>query len=126
MIEGLAEADAGIDDDVLPFHSGGNSKVNLSRQKILHLSKHVIIARFCLHCLRCPLHMHDYNRNSLCSDKDRHLGVEPQRADVVDDVSTLTQCCLGNLRFVSINGDGYVYVLAESLYDGQNPLQFFR
>ena len=124
VIEGLAEADAGIDDDILPFHSGLNGKVNLSCQEILHLLKHIIIARFCLHCLRCSLHVHEYDRNFFCGNKHRHLRIEPQRADVVDDVGTLTQCRPGNLRFVGINGDGYVYGPAESLDDGQNPLQF--
>ncbi len=80
---GLAEAEAGIDDNALRRDARGHARIHPRGKGIVNIIDDIRVARIVLHVARLPLHVHhDHGHIRLRDDGDR-VRVVGQRAHIV-------------------------------------------
>jgi hypothetical protein len=71
-----------------------------------HLGDDVVIARVVLHRPRFAEHVHEAEVSVAVGDHPGHIGVAPERGDVVDHHRPLLERPAGNRRLRRVDGDG--------------------
>ena len=106
MIKSFAEADPGIENDSVFFNAGRFATPYGTFEKIDYFPYQIIIRRVKLHALGGSLHVHQYHGNIGFGRHCGHMGVQPQRTDIVNYGSPGIQCFQSHLRLVGIDADG--------------------
>ena len=106
LVGGLAEADPGIEADVLL----GDPRCHRDRQPILekprHLADDVVVARLDLHRARLALHVHEADVRAGIGDHAGERRVGPQRGDVVDERDAELERPARDLGLRGVDRDG--------------------
>ncbi len=82
MLERLAEADAGVEDDVPLIHACSHGALRSVGEKVPDLSYHVFVKRISLHTLGLAQHVHEHDWATPLGHEAGHLRVAQSR-DVV-------------------------------------------
>ena len=85
VVDGLAEADAGIEPDSLARDAVRDRMLEALGEKRADVGDDVAVARIALHRARLAEHVHEADVAAALGDERRHPGVAAQRGHVVDE-----------------------------------------
>ena len=126
VLEGFAEADAGVDDDGVPLNTRLQCGFDLLLQVVVDVGDDIGIGRFLLHGLGGALHVHEDDAGAMLGGERCHGGIVTEGGDIVDDVGAGVEGGFGYGGFGGIDGDELVGVfLAEGFDDGLGALYLF-
>ena len=99
VLEGLAEADSGVEPDPLLGDPGGDRRLGPLGEEGADLVDDVVVDGVALHRPRVAEHVHEDQAGAALGDQRADLGVGAQRGDVVDDRRPGPERRLGDRRF---------------------------
>ena len=102
---GLAEADAGVDDDLAPGDTGRLGRGDVGRQRVEHVEARILVAGLALHRLGRALHVGEHDPGAVPGDDRAGAGVVAKRADVVHDSGAGVEGGLHHPRPAGIDRD---------------------
>src|SRR5882724_12228954 len=123
--EALAEADAGVEDDLrfrdtgFERHSDGTAK---ALQDVLH---HVPCEWPFLHRARLASHVHQDQRDAMTCGDFGNARIAFQSGDVIDDFRAGVERGLRDLGLLRVNGDGDFQKSAQAAEHGEESSPFF-
>ena len=106
VLERLAEADAGVEQDLCLAHAGGKRRRHALLEEDDDLADHVVVAGIDLHRPRLAEHVHETHRTAALGYERRHVGVAAQRRDVVDDGGAGVERGASHGGLGRVDGDG--------------------
>ena len=118
MLDGLAEADAGVEADVLLGDPRLDGEGEPLLEEGLHLGDDVLVARVVLHRPRLAEHVHEAEVGVAVRDDTGELRVAAQRRHVVDHAGAELERAPRHLRLRGVHGQRDV---REALSDGLDP-----
>lgn len=122
MIDGLAEADAGIKHDPLARHARGERHVHPFGEERAHVIDDVVVVRVVLHRPRLTTHVHETHVAPAVGHERRHVGVA-QSGDVVDERRARVERRLGHDGLHRVHGHARPG-RRESLHDRHDAAAF--
>ena len=120
---------------VLPKPMPGSSRICSSRtpcdegegqaflQELEDLQDDILVARFLLHGLGLPLHVHEADGAACLGDDVRHVGVAAQGRDVIDDRRAGGQGAARHFRLRRVHADRHADALGQGLDHGHHAAQ---
>jgi len=107
VLDVLAEAEAGVDDDLRPIDAGRDRRGDPRLQPVVNLEQNgAIVARVVLHRRRIALVMHQHDRAARRRDDLDRARIPGQRRHVVDEARASGQRRLHHLRLSGVDRDG--------------------
>ena len=110
VLQRLAEADAGVEDDPLLGDPGIDGSLQARGQVVPHLRHDVLVRRVLLHRARVAAHVHEADVGAALGHQRQQARVEPAGGDVVDEREAGVEGGLGHRgqRGVDRQGSGGV------------------
>src|SRR5262245_42384933 len=105
LFGGLAEPDAGVEDDPLPPRPATERFLDRPSQSADHFCEDVVDWRLLMHHSGRAARMHQNQRGARLRRDLGHGGVEPESADVVDDLSPRSKRGPRDLTLSRVDGD---------------------
>ena len=118
MLDRLAETDARIEQDLLLAHAAREREGQAFLQELEDLHDDIVVARFLLHGLGLPLHVHQADGAACLGDHVRHVVVAAQGGDVIDDRRAGGQGAARHLRLDRVDADRHADAPASASTTG--------
>src|SRR5262245_24780694 len=125
LFRSLAEPDAGIEDDPLPPRPATERLLNRPPQSADHFGEDVLDGRLLMHHPWRAARMHQHQRGACLRRDLGHGGIEPESADVVDDLRPGLKRGPRDLAFRSVDGDRDPQSTAQRSYHGYHAVHLF-
>ena len=102
----LAEAQAGIEDELRPVHPGGEGAADGGSKAVSERTPNVPSEGFALHRLGSAARVHQDQRRAVPARDFREARFKTQATDVIQNIRAGVESLLSNLCLGRINGDG--------------------
>ena len=122
MLDGLAEADAGVDADRLFADPLRNGERQPLVEKPDDVGDDVVVARVGLHRPRLALHVHQADVDAGLRDRAHQLGVAVQRGDVVDELDAELERPPGDAGLRGVDRERLALEMLEHRHDAPELL----
>ena len=122
--DGLAEADAGVDQDLLLGDAVLRREHHALLEEGADVVDDVVVVRLPLHRLRFALHVHEDHRTAGVGDDVDHLRIHPESAHVVDDRDAGRESPPRDFGLVRVDGQHSRGLGPQPLDDREDARQF--
>lgn len=125
VVEGFAEAEAGVEDDACGVDAGVGEDVQSAFEIGADFGDDILVSGVLLHGGGGAAHVHDDQAGGGFGGELDHAGVATEAGDVVDDVGSGGEGGAGDRGFHGVDGEEGAGLAADGADDGNDAADFF-